>query len=59
MRKTITLITTPCAGKFTPQARVAVHTRTLIAPVRNCFSVADLSRLNIPRSRSAEGDGND
>lgn len=43
----VTLIMTACAGRFTPQARVAVHTSTLINPLLNRFSTKFLKRNTI------------
>lgn len=39
-----TLIITAWAGKLTPQARVAVQTRTLMSPAANVFSTNSLKR---------------
>ena len=43
----ITLMMTPCAGRLTPQARVAVQTRTRIWPLAKYFSTRFLSDLGI------------
>ena len=44
----ITLMMTACAGRLTPQASVAVHTRHLMKPSEKYFSTKFLSCLNIP-----------
>ena len=42
------LIITVCAGKFTPQASVAVHTSSWIKPSENSFSIRLRSERSIP-----------
>lgn len=44
----VTLMITACAGRFTPQARVAVHTSTLMWPLENMLSIRLRSDLNMP-----------
>ena len=44
----ITLMMTAWAGRLTPQANVAVHTRHLMKPSEKYFSTKFLSCLNIP-----------
>jgi len=40
----LTLIITQCAGRFTPQAKVEVQTKTLIKPSPKYFSTMDLRK---------------
>lgn len=59
----LTLITTACAGRLTPQASVAVQTNTLIRPlekscstkVRSCLSIPAWCVLNPSGNRSRRG----
>lgn len=44
----LTLMITAWAGRFTPQARVAVQTRTLTWPLENMLSIRLRSDLNMP-----------